>query len=57
MENEGNEYPVADPSKMISISNELSEVLKEMLIEDLRKNIVEELQEKLKENMQKQLKE
>jgi hypothetical protein len=36
VENEGNEYPVADSRRMMtSISNELSEDLKDMLKEDL----------------------
>jgi chromosome condensin MukBEF complex kleisin-like MukF subunit len=62
VENEGNEYSVADPSKMmINMSNELNEGFKESLKGELKnefkEELIEELQETLKENIQKQLKE
>jgi hypothetical protein len=60
VESEGNEYLVVDHSKMISISSELNEGLKEVLKEELNKDhkeeIMEELKKKLKVNIQKQLK-
>jgi archaellum component FlaC len=61
VENEGNKYSLTDISRiMISVSNELHEVNKEMLKKEFQKlfigEIREELQEKLKENTQKQLK-
>jgi hypothetical protein len=37
----GNEYLVADPSRMISVSNELCDVHNDMLKEDLKKDLIE----------------
>jgi hypothetical protein len=49
VESEGNEFPVADPSRVIiCVSNEFKEGLK--------KELKEKLVEDLKENIQKQLK-
>jgi hypothetical protein len=49
LKGEGNEFPVADPSRMIiGMFNELKEVFKEEPKKDLK--------EDLKENIQKQLK-
>jgi hypothetical protein len=56
VENERNEYPAVDSSRMISMSNELNEVHKEILRKDLKKDI-EIVMGKLKKNIQKQLKE
>jgi 16S rRNA C967 or C1407 C5-methylase (RsmB/RsmF family) len=56
VENEENEYPVADLSR-ISMSNEFNEVCKEMLKEKLKKELMEifmeEFQQKLNESTQK----
>jgi hypothetical protein len=50
VENEGNENPVAEPSRMmISMFNELNE--------DCQGGLKEELMEELKENLQNQFKE
>jgi hypothetical protein len=61
VKNEGNEHTVADPRRMISMSNELIEDHKEMFKKDIIKELTEillvELQEKLKGNIQNQLKE
>jgi hypothetical protein len=61
VENEGNEYTVSDPTRiMISMSNKLNEYYKEMLKKylkgDFKEELMEELQEKYKGNIQKQLK-
>jgi hypothetical protein len=53
VENKGNEYIVADPSRMMIImSNELNEAKKRFSKRSSRK----EIQEKIKENTQNQLK-
>jgi predicted alpha/beta-fold hydrolase len=57
VENKGNEYIVADPSRMISMLIELNQAYKEMLKKELTEILMVELQEKLKENIQNQLKE
>jgi glycerol-3-phosphate dehydrogenase len=58
--NEGNEFPVAHPSRMgMRMSNELNEELKEILQRRAQKGLKEKLTKELKEklNIQKQLKE
>jgi hypothetical protein len=55
VEDEGNEYPVADLSR-INTSNELNEVCKEVFKEYFKKELIEilmeEMQEKFKGNIQ-----
>jgi hypothetical protein len=59
--NEENEYPLADHNRMISISNELNDIHKEMIKEEFKNELIEivmeDLQENLKKNTQNQLKE
>jgi hypothetical protein len=57
VKNEGNEYPVFDPKRMMSISNELNEFCKEMLKEHLKKELTEIFIKVLKKNIQNQPKE
>jgi hypothetical protein len=61
-ENEGNEHPVTDFSRMILIIfNEFNEIYRELLNELLKKEVIERLMnefpKKLKENIENQLKE
>jgi hypothetical protein len=52
VDNEGNAYPVADPSRMrISMSNELNEEPKERPREDLKKDLKEEFMEEFSKNI------
>jgi hypothetical protein len=59
--NEENEYGVPYPNRMmINMTNELSDVHKELLIEEIKNELIgilrEKLQEKIKQNIQNQLK-
>jgi hypothetical protein len=53
VENEGNECPVINPSRMISMFNKLKEFLRETLKEELRKEVIGKSWKRFKRNLKK----